>query len=196
MPKPGKKSASSGQVRIIAGQWRGRQLAFPDVKGLRPSGDRVRETLFNWLQLELPETRCLDLFAGSGALGYEAASRYAASVVMIEQNRETYYALQRNRENLAATSVNLIHQDALSWLTTHTSPSQPFDLVFLDPPFDSTLLNEAIQALETGSWLASEALVYTECAVGQPVNTPTEGHWELYRQRTFGEVDSRLYRRR
>jgi 16S rRNA (guanine966-N2)-methyltransferase len=195
VPKQGNKSASSGQVRIIAGQWRGRRLAFPDVKGLRPSGDRVRETLFNWLQLDLPEARCLDLFAGSGALGYEAASRHAASVVMIEQNREAYSSLQHNRDNLAATNVELIHQDALLWLATKRSAHQPFDIAFLDPPFDSGLLDEAIQRLETGGWLASGALIYTECAIGQSANNLRDKQWQLHRQRTFGEVDSRLYRR-
>ena len=196
MPKQVKKSPSSGQVRIIAGQWRGRRLAFPDAKGLRPTGDRVRETLFNWLQSDLPEARCLDLFAGSGALAYEAASRYAASVVMVEQNREAYYSLLRNRDKLAATNVELIHQDALLWLATKTPAHQPFDIVFLDPPFDSHLLNKSIQLLETGNWLASGALIYTECAIGQPVNNLSDKHWQLHRQRAFGEVDSRLYRRR
>lgn len=190
-----KNAAPGGQVRIIAGQWRGRRLNFPDVDGLRPSGDRVRETLFNWLQGDLPGAYCLDLFAGSGALGFEAASRQAARVVMVEQDIKAANALQQHRQKLAANTVDIIHQDALGWLKTNHPAGHAFDIVFLDPPFASTLFAEALQVLEEGLWLAPEALIYSESPVDQSHSNPFSQDWHLHRQRRFGAVDSRLYRR-
>ena len=190
-----KNAASGGQVRIIAGQWRGRRLNFPNIDGLRPSGDRVRETLFNWLQEDLPDAHCLDLFAGSGALGFEAASRQAAKVVMVEQDAKAIYALRQHRDNLAASTVDIIHQDALSWLKKTKPANNAFNIVFLDPPFASNLLAEALQALEEGQWLAPDALVYSESPVDQTLGNPFDQGWHLHRQRRFGAVGSRLYRR-
>ncbi len=191
-----KNAASGGQVRIIAGQWRGRRLNFPDVEGLRPSGDRVRETLFNWLQEDIPDAHCLDLFAGSGALGFEAASRQAAKVVMVEQDTKAVYALRQHRDKLAASTVDIIHQDALNWLKKTNSVDNTFDVVFLDPPFVSNLLAEALRALEEGQWLAPDALIYCESPVDQTFSHPFDRDWSLHRQRLFGAVDSRLYRHR
>lgn len=191
-----KHRPKSGQVRIIAGQWRGRRLSFPDTAGLRPTGDRVRETLFNWLMPELPGARCLDLFAGSGALGFEAASRLAASVMMIEQSHQACCALQRHCENLGASTVDVVCEDALTWLNQNQFSGQSFDIIFLDPPFDSALLAQAVQSLESGNWLTPHSLIYTESANSlQPTRFASE-NWELYRQRVFGAVDFRLYRRR
>ncbi len=202
-----KSAAQTGQVRIIAGQWRGRRLGFPDVKGLRPSGDRVRETLFNWLQGELVGAHCLDLFAGSGALGFEAASRQAASVVMIEQNIRAFRALEQHCQTLGTDTVELIHQNALSWLKNtpvNSSSRQPFDIVFLDPPFDSDLLREAITALTDGNWLAPQALIYTESSLQQNNTQDQESeqevlagqHWQLHRHQNFSAVEVKLYRHR
>lgn len=121
-------------MRVIGGKYRRRLLDFPDGAGLRPTPDRVRETLFNWLGQDLHGWVCLDLFAGSGALGFEAASRGAARVVMIERNREALAALARNRAALGASEVDIVPGDALSWLAAN---HQMFDLVFADPPFEN-----------------------------------------------------------
>ncbi|RLA42387.1 MAG: 16S rRNA (guanine(966)-N(2))-methyltransferase RsmD [Gammaproteobacteria bacterium] len=196
MSQQPKHRPQSRQVRIIAGQWRGRRLNFPDTAGLRPTGDRVRETLFNWLMPELPGARCLDLFAGSGALGFEAASRLAASVIMVEKNHQACRALQQHCENLSASTVDVVCEDALTWLNQNRFSAQSFDIVFLDPPFKSALLAQALQSLEYGNWLTPHTLIYTESENGQQPTCFTSENWELYRQRVFGAVDFRLYRRR
>lgn len=123
---------ADNQLRIIGGRWRGRRVAFPDAQGLRPTPDRVRETLFNWLAPRIAGARCLDLFAGSGALGFEAASRGAARVVMIEQDQLAFAALQANAKTLQATRVQIVRGDALNFAR---SANQPFDVVFVDPPY-------------------------------------------------------------
>ncbi|MDT8386058.1 MAG: 16S rRNA (guanine(966)-N(2))-methyltransferase RsmD [Thiogranum sp.] len=125
------------QVRIIGGQWRGRKLPFPDHQGLRPTADRIRETLFNWLAPLLPGARCLDLFAGSGALGFEAASRGAAKVVLVENNAPAVQVLLANKQRLDAGAVDIVHSDARQYLT---GAHGAFDIVFLDPPFDNPQL--------------------------------------------------------
>ena len=124
-------SPRSNQVRIIAGQWRGRKLSFPDVTGLRPTSDRIRETVFNWLATSLPGASCLDLFAGSGALGFEAASRGATRVVMVDRNRDVVRALRDNRQRLSASMIKIVQQDAENYLS---AADGQFDVVFLDPP--------------------------------------------------------------
>jgi 16S rRNA (guanine966-N2)-methyltransferase len=151
------KPKLSNQVRIIGGQYRRRLLAFPDVPGLRPTPDRVRETLFNWLGQDLPGWVCLDLFAGSGALGFEAASRGAARVVMVERERTALETLQANRSLLGATQVEVQRADGVTWLA---GSAEQFDLVFLDPPFDSGLVDTLLAGL--GGHLKAGAYVYVE----------------------------------
>ena len=124
----------ANRVRIIGGTWRSRTLTFPDVPGLRPTPDRVRETLFNWLGQYLIGKRCLDLYAGSGALGFEALSRGAAAVVMVERSPRIWRALRDNAALLGARGVNLVRGDALEFLA-RTHGAAEFDLIFLDPPF-------------------------------------------------------------
>jgi 16S rRNA (guanine966-N2)-methyltransferase len=126
----------ANRVRIIGGQYRRRLLDFPGGEGLRPTPDRVRETLFNWLGQDLPGWTCLDLFAGSGALGFEAASRGAGRVVMIERDLKAAGALEKNQAVLGANQVDILRADALAWLANNR---ETFDLVFVDPPFDSDL---------------------------------------------------------
>ncbi len=139
---PQRAHGTANRVRIIGGQYRRRLLDFPGGAGLRPTPDRVRETLFNWLGQDLPGWTCLDLFAGSGALGFEAASRGAARVVMIERDAQALAALEKNRTQLAASQVDIQRADALAWLA---NSREAFDLVFVDPPFDSGLA-EAVLA--------------------------------------------------
>ncbi len=133
---PHRAHGVTNRVRIIGGQFRRRLLDFPGGIGLRPTPDSVRETVFNWLGQDLPGWSCLDLFAGSGALGFEAASRGAGRVVMIERDARAMAALERNRSLLGATVIDLRRADALAWLAANR---EPFDLIFIDPPFDSGL---------------------------------------------------------
>jgi 16S rRNA (guanine966-N2)-methyltransferase len=173
-----------GRLRIIGGRYRGRRLPIPDQPGLRPTADRVRETLFNWLTPALPGARCLDLFAGSGALGLEAASRGAGEVLLIERNELVVRQLRANVLTLDATIVQVIRADALAWLN---GAPRPFDLVFLDPPFADGLLAPACALLAGHGWLAPGARVYLETAAraGFP---PLPAGWELIREGTAGEV--------
>ena len=147
-----------GKVRIIGGRWRGTRLEVPWIDGLRPSSDRVRETLFNWLQGQIVGARCLDLFAGSGALGFEAASRGAREVVMIERDARAAAGLRDAAQRLQATQVEVVEGDAVAWLQRH--PDREFDLVFVDPPFAASLHQTALDRLTP--WLAPEAQVYLE----------------------------------
>lgn len=147
----------SNSVRIIGGEFRRRLLHFPDLPGLRPTPDRVRETLFNWLGQRLDGQTCLDAFAGSGALGFEAASRGAAKVVMLEQDGRALEALRRNVEELGAKNVDIVRADALAWLRNRT---ERFDLVLLDPPFEAGLLEPALRLAATG--LNSGGRIYAE----------------------------------
>jgi 16S rRNA (guanine966-N2)-methyltransferase len=135
--------SNKGKIRIIAGEYRGRRIAVPDRPGLRPTPDRVRETLFNWLGQSLEGLSCLDLFAGSGALGFEAASRGAARVVMVEQDREVFESLKRTRELIGARQVELVLDDAFAYLRK----KQGFDVVFLDPPFGQNALPAVFRQL-------------------------------------------------
>ncbi len=181
------RPGSGRGVRIIAGKWRGRRLPVADSPGLRPTGDRVREMLFNWLQGRVQGRRVLDLFAGSGALGLEAASRGAASVVLVERQPALATHLQRLVDDLGA-EVEVVRADALRWL--RTAPPRPFDLVFLDPPFSAGLWPEALNCLQAPGWLNEGARVYVESPVrGAPV---IPSSWVVYKEKRSGEVLSRL----
>jgi 16S rRNA (guanine966-N2)-methyltransferase len=178
-----------GQLRIIAGRWRGRKLALPDVAGVRPTPDRVRETLFNWLAPVLPGARCLDLFAGSGALGLEALSRGAAEVVMIERDPRVVRALEDHARLLQARGLRIVVDDGMRYLDAPAPVA--FDIVFLDPPFGQGLLTPCCAKLEAGSWLAPEARIYLEAerSLGVPAVPPA---WEVVRSRQAGQVGYHL----
>ncbi|WP_058910440.1 16S rRNA (guanine(966)-N(2))-methyltransferase [Entomohabitans teleogrylli] len=189
MKKP--HSAGAGQIRIIGGQWRGRKLPVPDKPGLRPTTDRVRETLFNWLAPHIAQARCLDCFAGSGALGLESLSRYAASVLLLEMDRDVARQLQNNLETLKSSQGKVVNTNTLAFLA---QPGEGYDVVFLDPPFRKGMLEETINLLETRGWLAENALVYIESEVenGLP-DVPAS--WSLHREKVAGQVAYRLYLR-
>jgi len=172
-----------GVVRIVGGRLRGRRLRFPDAAGLRPTADRVRETLFNWLAPRLPGAHCLDLFAGSGALGIEAASRGAAEVILVERARAVAEALRRQVADIGLTGVEVRRADALRWLQ---GPARPFDIVFLDPPFAHGLLPRVTRAL-AGGWLAPQARIYLEDDAGRGLPELPRG-WRLLRQKRAGQV--------
>ena len=183
----GPERGSPGRVRIIAGRLRGSRLEVPDVPGLRPTSDRVRETLFNWLAPQLAGARCVDLFAGSGALGLEAASRGAASVALVERDARAAAALAATAHRLQAAGVAVHGEDALSWLARQ--PDAAFDLAFVDPPFAAGLLDAALAALAPR--LAPGARVYVESARDAAPLVPAG--WELLREGRTKEVRYALY---
>ncbi|MDK1178848.1 16S rRNA (guanine(966)-N(2))-methyltransferase [Cronobacter sakazakii] len=189
MKKP--TSSGSGQIRIIGGQWRGRKLPVPDSPGLRPTTDRVRETLFNWLAPYLVGARCLDCFAGSGALGLEALSRYAADATLLEMERSVAQQLQKNLATLKSSAAKVVNTNTLNFLNQN---GEPHDIVFVDPPFRKGLLEETLNLLETRGWLAPQALIYVESEVenGLP---PVSANWQLHREKVAGQVAYRLYLR-
>lgn len=191
MAKRGGRPGQSNLVRIIGGEHGGRKLAFPDGRGLRPTSDRIRETLFNWLQAELPGASCLDLFAGSGALGLEAASRGASNITLLDTNPAVYSQLKQNIALLGVEQqVTLIREDALRWLNTDPTPYQ---IVFLDPPFADGLMGRCASQLEQG-WLAIGARIYAEWGLdGEQPEFP--GSWRLLKQKRAGQVAYSLFSR-
>ncbi len=174
------------KVRIIGGTHRSRFITFPDAEGLRPTPDRVRETLFNWLGQTLYGKRCLDLFAGSGALGFEAASREAQHVVMVESNRSTFRVLQENARRLALSNVALICTDGLKFAAQE---NLAFDVIFLDPPFQSDFLPQLLPKLVNR--LTADGVIYVESG---SVFVPGEG-WQVLKQGRAGAVHHQLIRR-
>lgn len=171
-------------VRIIGGRWRGRRLPVNDFDTLRPSKDIVRETLFNWLQPAIDGSRCLDVFAGSGALGFEAASRGALYVLMLEQEVELVKQLRLQAETLKADQVEIAAATSEQYLRR---PGQGFDIVFLDPPFNSSLMPEICRLLSVHGWVKADSLVYLEAARKQGLPALPPG-WELQREKTSGDV--------
>lgn len=184
-----KANQAVNQLRIIGGSWRGRKLSFAPVAGLRPTPDRVRETLFNWLDPVITGARCLDLYAGSGALGIEAASRGASSVVLVDSDPRVVATLREQLQRLGATRVEVVQSSVEGWLAASATP---FDIVFLDPPFRRNLLPACIHALQCGGWLAADARVYIEAESNLQPELP-EG-WELTRSKRAGQVGYHLAR--
>ena len=177
------------KLKIIAGNWRSRQIIFDDIEGLRPTSSRVRETLFNWLQDDIINSCCLDLYAGSGALSFEAASRGAKQVVQVEQNPKVCRQLKANAVNLNATQVELIQSDVFRFLV---SDIQLFDLVFIDPPFHKNLAIQSCQWLENQGWLTTGAKIYLEVEHKLSLNGIPED-WQLLKAKSAGEVDYYLF---
>ncbi len=186
-------AGAPGALRIIGGRWRGRRLPVVDAPGLRPTPDRVRETLFNWLQPVIAGARALDLFAGTGALGIEALSRGAGEVVFVERDPAVLRALQGNLERLeAAAAGRLVGRDACGWLAGPAP--QRFELVFLDPPFgEEGLLETCCTQLAGGDWLAPGARVYLEAPARRGPPALPDG-WALVRSKRAGDVGYHLAR--
>lgn len=189
-------SGRPGSVRIIGGEWRGRRLPVADLPGLRPSGDRARETLFNWLQPHIAGARCADLFAGTGVLGLEAASRGAAEVTLVENTPLAMQVLRAALVKLgipgAKAGIHLEQCDALRWLA-HREP-RSLDLVFIDPPFGSCLETQALELLAHRDLVRPGGLVYVETARNAPPLHPGLG-WELAKEKTLGDVRMVLLKR-
>ncbi|HEB78270.1 MAG TPA: 16S rRNA (guanine(966)-N(2))-methyltransferase RsmD [Methylothermaceae bacterium] len=183
--------ARRNEIRIIAGRWRGRRLHFPAASGLRPTPGVVRETLFNWLQADVAGSRCLDLYAGSGALGFEAASRGAADVVQVEADARVARALMENVRLLQAEQVKVVRSDVGRYLRRQVDT--PFDLVFLDPPFGRGEVADCCRALESGGWLTPGARIYVEAESKLMPEVPD--NWRPLRHKRVGEVGYHLYQR-
>ena len=177
------------QLRIIGGAWRGRKIHFPDNELLRPTPDRVRETLFNWLMPVLHGARCLDLFAGSGVLGLESLSRGASKAVFVDNHRQSIASLRDTCQLFGADSAELVCMDAAQYL--HTKPT-PFDIVFLDPPYASALLAETARLLQENLWLARTAFIYVEHDQNFD-SKALPAQWQLHRQKQAGQVCFSLY---
>ena len=195
LAKPSKRSVppnSQGEIRIIGGDFRGRKLPVLVSEGLRPTSDRVRETVFNWLQFEIAGARCLDVFAGSGALGFEALSRGAKRVEFLEFSAQVAKQLQANARllKLDPEKVSVTQADARWWLDKPAA--SPFDVVFLDPPFHQDLLGQVVQLLLKNHWVHEGSLIYLEQERSKAL-PQLPGDWQLIREKTTSQVVYGLY---
>lgn len=185
------KRVQANSVRIIAGKWRSRRVIFPDISGLRPSTDRIRETLFNWLAPDIVGLHCLDCFAGSGVLGFEALSRGAASVTLLESNKQIVSALEHTRQLLAAENCQIIHSVCPSRVPL--LKLAPFELVFLDPPFGQNLVPPTLAWLQQQAYLKPQALIYIETE--PDTDLALESPWAILREKNYKNVKSYLIRK-
>jgi 16S rRNA (guanine966-N2)-methyltransferase len=183
---------TSNSVRIIGGKWRGRKIAFPSIEGLRPTHDRIRETVFNWLMQDIVDANCLDLFAGSGALGFEALSRGATSVTFVDSNLKVCQSL-KNNVGLFKTSAAIILQKEYQSID-RSSLQPPYDIVFLDPPFGKDILGGAITWLEQNALLSKQTKIYIEVEKnGLTVDFPD--NWSCSRYKSTSTLDYYLFDR-
>ncbi|MCK5889579.1 MAG: 16S rRNA (guanine(966)-N(2))-methyltransferase RsmD [Methylococcales bacterium] len=181
----------NNKLNIIAGEWRSRQLIFEDAQGLRPTPARVRETLFNWLQHEIIASRCLDLYAGSGALGFEAASRGASHVTMVENNPQACRLINDNKMKLSAQQIKIVQSDAFKFLA---GDAIPFNIVFLDPPFSKDLIQQSCHWLEDKGWLTPFAKIYIEVEKKAKLDDLPR-NWHCLKNKIAGDVAYFLFER-
>ena len=190
--KPAAVAGAPGEVRIISGSWRGRKLAVLNAEGLRPTTDRVKETLFNWLMLDIDGATVLDCFAGSGSLGFEALSRHAKHCTLLERDKAATAQLLQNQQKLGCGNANIINTDSLSWLKQ--AAKRQYDVVFIDPPFRKDLALPCCQLLEQQQWLATPALIYLETEKELDV-AALPANWRLVKEKVAGQLAYRLYQR-
>ncbi|RZM81536.1 16S rRNA (guanine(966)-N(2))-methyltransferase RsmD [Pseudoalteromonas rubra] len=191
MRKQQSKKPVSGHIRLISGRFRGRKLPVKDVEGLRPTTDRVKETVFNWLMQDVRDAKVLDCFAGSGSLGFEALSRFAHSGVFFEFDKQVAQQLQDNIATLKLDNAQVEQGDTLAKLAVQAP--QQFDLVFVDPPFRRDMVQTCCALLETNQWLSEDALIYVEF---ERENTPEfPENWTILKEKLAGQVCCRLYHR-
>lgn len=179
-----------GEVRVIAGLWRGRKLPVQNAEGLRPTTDRVKETLFNWLMHDIAHSRCLDCFAGSGSLGIEALSRQAQAVVFLEKFANAANQLKKNLQALKSEQGSVIHTDTLAYLAQKNN-GEPFNIVFIDPPFHQGFVPQVLNLLAENNWLAPNAILYVETEKNHPPLELPQG-WQILKEKAAGMVVSRL----
>ena len=182
------KKVASGSIRLIAGKHRGRKLPVLMAEGLRPTTDRIKETVFNWLMPYIHDAKCLDCFAGAGSLGFEALSRGAAKIQLIELNKSAAKQLLLNKQLLKADNIEINNVNVLDFLSTQER--QPFDLVFIDPPFRQNLITQTCELLTDG-WLSEQALIYVE--MEREANQQLPSNWQLLKEKIAGQVAYRLY---
>ena len=185
------KGAGTGELRIIGGDWRSRKLCFPDAGGVRPSPARTRETLFNWLNFHLAGSRCLDLFAGSGALGLEALSRGAAQATLVDHTPALAKALRDNLRLLGTNKGDVACQDVEQFLAK--GDGQGYDIVFMDPPFRQGWLERLIPLLDTQKWVKPGGWIYVEHESERALPA-VPASWHLHRQKSAGQVSYCLFR--
>ncbi|UQX80369.1 16S rRNA (guanine(966)-N(2))-methyltransferase RsmD [Mannheimia haemolytica] len=179
-----------GEVRVIAGLWRGRKLPVLNAEGLRPTTDRVKETLFNWLMHDIAHSRCLDCFAGSGSLGIEALSRQAQAVVFLEKFANAANQLKKNLQALKSEQGSVIHTDTPAYLAQKNN-GEPFNIVFIDPPFHQGFVPQVLNLLAENNWLAPNAILYVETEKNHPPLELPQG-WQILKEKAAGMVVSRL----
>jgi len=179
-------SGQSNSLRIIAGKWRGRKVPFPDSEGLRPTSDRVRETLFNWLAPVITDARCLDLFSGSGALSFEALSRGAESATLIDASARVSSQLQKNLNELQCNNANVLTTSAINWLKEANKQEKSFDVVFLDPPFHQQLVAPSCELLDSQGLVEQGSYIYIETEASLPLQLPES--WIIHREKKAGQV--------
>lgn len=190
-PSP-QRASNNGFIRIISGQFRGRKLPVNDLEGLRPTTDRIKETVFNWLMQDTREAKVLDCFAGSGGLGFECLSRFAQHATFIELNKQASEQLKKNINTLNLNNAHVINKSAIDVLTTSNAETA-FDLVFVDPPFRKGLAEPTCQLLEENNWLSKDALIYVEIEKEGTLNAPE--NWHILKEKQAGQVLCRLYQR-
>ncbi|MFY8283283.1 16S rRNA (guanine(966)-N(2))-methyltransferase RsmD [Pseudoalteromonas sp. SSMSWG5] len=191
--KAANNKTANGFIRIISGQFRGRKLPVKDVQGLRPTTDRIKETVFNWLMQDTRDAAVLDCFAGSGGLGFEALSRFAASAVFFELDKSATAQLNSNIATLQLKNATVKHGDSLT-LLNNNAENDKFDLVFVDPPFRQNLAEKSCFLLESNHWLTEQALIYVEVE-SELSNLDIPDNWLLLKEKTAGQVICRLYQR-
>ncbi|MFQ1016433.1 16S rRNA (guanine(966)-N(2))-methyltransferase RsmD [Gilliamella sp. Occ3-1] len=181
----------NGSIRIIGGKWRGRKLSVLDKQGLRPTTDRIKETLYNWLMPVIHDSDCLDCFSGSGSLGFEAASRGAQRVTLLEKDKQVAQLLIKNKQIIASDALDIYHTDTLQWL--NRPAVKQFDIVFIDPPFHQSLVEKTVSELENNNWLKPSAYIYIEIEIQHDLTTYIPTNWRLHREKTAGQVHSYLF---
>jgi len=187
-----KGKAQNAKLRIISGQWRSRQLPIPELEGLRPTPDRVRETVFNWINVDVAGANCADLFCGSGALGLEALSREAKQCVFVDSSRVVTQQMRQNLATLNCTNATTLNQNTVDFLqNTPPADKTHFDIVFIDPPFRKGWVEKVLPLLENG-WLAHNALVYIEMEKEAPTPDLSQ-HWTLLKEKSAGQLIYRLF---
>ncbi|TEW53756.1 16S rRNA (guanine(966)-N(2))-methyltransferase RsmD [Psychromonas sp. RZ22] len=187
-----RKSTNDGFIRLISGQWRGKKLPVKDKQGLRPTTDRTKETLFNWLMHDIRKANCLDCFSGSGSLGFEALSRYANFCTFLELDKQVVNQLQTNINMLKVENAQIIQGDSLAYLSSPAK--QQYTVVFIDPPFNKGLVQPCIEQLETKGHLADNSLIYVELE-NELTNLSIPDNWDLLKEKISGQVRYQLFKR-
>lgn len=187
-----RKSIKGGFIRLISGKWRGKKLPVKDIEGLRPTTDRTKETLFNWLMHDINDATCLDCFSGSGSLGFEALSRFAKKVTLLERDKSVAKQLRENLTTLKVSNANVIEGDSINYL--NQVATEQYNIVFIDPPFHKNLVQPCCDALQSNEYLASDALIYIEREVDlKSLKLPST--WTLLKEKSTGQVTYQLYQK-